>query len=199
MEQLALELELLDRPTIQNSQLTLRSRNTNICILSRHLLNTAILLNKFPAEKLQDYDKYPYAHRLGFIHLIMESAFDSSTATILDVGFLGFFPKSILQCLHQYAHEVAKTGLLSCRKTFKLWYPNRKKILMMKKMQIFRLLIMMMTIQTMPQITTTYCVQINQPLQLIHPLTMVHNTFVMLANAGYLGQKEYLGAPSTVL
>jgi hypothetical protein len=56
-----------------------------------------------------------------------------------------------------------------------------------------------MTIRTMPQITTTYSVQINQPLQLIHPLPMVHNTFAMLANAGYLEQKEFLGDPCTVL
>jgi hypothetical protein len=110
MEQLALELELLERPTVQNSQLILWSRNTNMCILSRHSLNTAILLNKFPAEKLQDFDKYPYAHRLGFIHLIMESEFDIATATILNAGFFGLFPKSILQCLHQYAREVAKTN-----------------------------------------------------------------------------------------
>jgi hypothetical protein len=85
MEQIAVEVELMERPMVQNSKLILCARDTNKCILSRHLLNTAILLNKIPAEKLHDYDRYPLAHRLGFIHLIVENEFDIASATILDV------------------------------------------------------------------------------------------------------------------
>jgi len=96
MERVASELELLERPIVQNSYLILRSRDTNKCILSRHSLNTAILLNKIPAERLYGYDKYPLAHRVGFIHLINENDFDIAAATIVDVGFLGLFPKAIL-------------------------------------------------------------------------------------------------------
>jgi hypothetical protein len=99
----------MERPTVQNSKLILCARNMNKCILSRYSLNTAILLNKMPAEKLHDYDRYPLAHRLGFIPLIVENEFDIASATILDVGFLGLFPKCILQCLYNYAREVAKT------------------------------------------------------------------------------------------
>jgi hypothetical protein len=108
MERIASEIELLERPIVQNSHLILRSRDTNKCILSRHSLNTAILLNKIPAEQLYEYDKYPLAHRVGFIHLINENEFDIAAATIVDVGFLGLFPKAILQCLYKYANEMEK-------------------------------------------------------------------------------------------
>jgi hypothetical protein len=33
---------------------------------------------------------------VGFIHLINENDFDIAAATIVDVGFLGLFPKAIL-------------------------------------------------------------------------------------------------------
>jgi hypothetical protein len=98
----------MERPKVQNSKLILFARDMNKCILSRHLLDTAILLNKVLAEKFHDCDRYPLAHRLGFIHLMAENEFDVASATILDAGFLGLFPKSILQCLYKYAREVAK-------------------------------------------------------------------------------------------
>ena len=85
MERIVVEMELMERPTVQNSKLILCARNMNKCILSRHSLNTAILLNKMPAEKLHNYDRYPLAHRLGFIPLIVENEFDIASATILDV------------------------------------------------------------------------------------------------------------------
>jgi len=56
----------------------------------------AVLLNQLPPEKLQDYDKFPLSHRIGFIHSIAEQNFDIGSATILDVGFLGLFPRKIL-------------------------------------------------------------------------------------------------------
>jgi len=46
---------------------------------------------------------------VGFIHLINENEFDIAAATIVDVGFLGLFPKAILQCIYKYANQMEKT------------------------------------------------------------------------------------------
>jgi len=78
--------------------------------LARHSLNIAVLLNRICSSKICDYDSSPLAHRLGFIHSLPESDFDVASATITDVGFLGLFPKSLLQILYQYAREVDKSG-----------------------------------------------------------------------------------------
>jgi hypothetical protein len=43
---------------------------------------------------------------LGFIHAIPEEDFDISTATVLDVGFLGIFPKLLFQTLCNYCNEI---------------------------------------------------------------------------------------------
>jgi hypothetical protein len=47
---------------------------------------------------------------VGFIHLINENEFAISAATILDVGFLGLFPKAILQHLYKYANGMEKVN-----------------------------------------------------------------------------------------
>ena len=70
----------------------------------------AILLNQLPPEKLQDYDKFPLSHHIGFIHSIAEQNYDISSATILDVGFLGLFPRKILQSLNHYAMDQMKAN-----------------------------------------------------------------------------------------
>jgi hypothetical protein len=49
---------------------------------------------------------YPLAFRIGFIHLIPEKDFDLTQVTITNVGYLGLFPKAILQALAQYAKWV---------------------------------------------------------------------------------------------
>jgi len=92
------------------SKLMKQTRTHNMCIKSRHSLNMAILLNQLPPEKLQDYDKFPLSHRIGFIHSIAEQNYDISSATILDVGFLGLFPRKILQSLNHYAMELDQTN-----------------------------------------------------------------------------------------
>jgi len=84
----------------------MQSQNRNIAIISRNAINLAVLLNKLPQSKLLDYDKYPLTFRIGFIHSIPEKDFDLTQATITDVGYLGLFPKAILQALGQYAKWV---------------------------------------------------------------------------------------------
>jgi hypothetical protein len=86
------------------------SRNNNVAILARNSLNIAVLLNRILSSKIRDYDSFPLAHRLGFIHSLPEGDFDVASANITDVGFLGLFPKSLLQILYQYAREVDKSG-----------------------------------------------------------------------------------------
>jgi hypothetical protein len=110
LEKTALVLERHERPIVQNSQVLMDSRDSNAAILARHSLNIAVLLNRICSSKICDYDSSPLAHRLGFIHSLPESDFDVASATITDVGFLGLFPKSLLQILYQYAREVDKSG-----------------------------------------------------------------------------------------
>jgi hypothetical protein len=110
LEKAALVLERHERPIVQNSQVRMDSRNNNVAILARHSLKIAIILDRIPATRIRDYDSFPLAHRLGFIHSLPESDFDVDSATITDVGFLGLFPKSLLQILCQYAREVDKSG-----------------------------------------------------------------------------------------
>jgi hypothetical protein len=69
-----------------------------------------ILLQRLPSEKLIDYDMFPLSYEIGFIHIIPESELDMAQATITltDVGFLGLFPKRILQELRAYAREMER-------------------------------------------------------------------------------------------
>jgi len=50
-----------------------------------------VLLNKLPADKIQEHDIFPMMYQLGFIHSIPEYDFDFASAPITDVGFLGIF------------------------------------------------------------------------------------------------------------
>ena len=67
-----------------------------------------IQLNRLPPTKLTEYDTFPLASRMGFIHAIPEKDFDIAQATVTDVGFLGLFPKKILQELRAYARDIEK-------------------------------------------------------------------------------------------
>ncbi len=67
-----------------------------------------ILLNILPAKKLQEYDKYPLAHWSGLIYSIPENLLSMDTATIIDVNFLGLFPKSLLAVLRKYKQNLEK-------------------------------------------------------------------------------------------
>jgi len=108
LESIATNLEKQERVIVRNSHLITEARTTNIAILGRNSIRIAVLLNLLPPDKLQDYDKYPLAFRLGFIHSIAEKDFDIATASITDVGYLGLFPKPILQTLYQYARDIKK-------------------------------------------------------------------------------------------
>ncbi len=69
-------------------------RTNNIAIRSRHDAQLMVLLKKKPNQsKLDEFDKYHLAAQLGFIHAIPEEEFNIATITIVDVTFLGFFPK----------------------------------------------------------------------------------------------------------
>ncbi len=68
----------------------------------------AILLQKSPPSKSDEYDKFPLSSQLGFIHAIPEDEFSTALATIIDIGFLGLFPKKIFQTLWKYERELER-------------------------------------------------------------------------------------------
>jgi len=80
--------------------------NWNVVILGRNAIQIAVALHHLPAIKLREYQKYPLAHKVGFIHSLPEDKFDMANATITDVSFMGLFPKALLQILLQYANEI---------------------------------------------------------------------------------------------
>ena len=106
LEQMALDIETMSRPVIINSQCKMETRSSNKAILPPHALTMATLLHQLPVSLAQQYNKYPLAHRLGFIHCIPEHQLDLALATITDVAFLGLFPKQLLQILHRYAYTI---------------------------------------------------------------------------------------------
>jgi hypothetical protein len=96
LENIAVEVEKTQRYVVKNSKLILEARTNNKAILRENSITIAVLLNRSPAEKLQDYNNYPLPYKLGFIHSIPEEDFDMATATITDVGFMGLFPKQLI-------------------------------------------------------------------------------------------------------
>jgi hypothetical protein len=109
MEDAAAAVERQERTIVQHSNIVLASRESNIAILRQHALTEAILLNRLPASKMQDYLRFPLASRLGVIHCIPEESFNMAMATIIDVGFMGLFPKALLQVLNTYMQNVKRT------------------------------------------------------------------------------------------
>jgi hypothetical protein len=106
LERAAKEAELEERKIIRDSCVVYASRSTNKAIKSRAEINMDVLLNRLPSKKLIEYDKFPLSSRLGFMHAIPEKELDVAQATVTDVGFLGLFPKKILQELRNYAREI---------------------------------------------------------------------------------------------
>jgi hypothetical protein len=106
LEDTVKKLELEERPILRQSKLLLESRATNRCILSQNAANLAAVMNRISPHQLEEFNTYPLAHQLGFLHIIPERDFDINSATILDVNFLGLFPKCILQKLYHYARQV---------------------------------------------------------------------------------------------
>jgi hypothetical protein len=58
-------------------------------------------MHKLLVEKVDEYDNFPLMVQLGFIHAIPEDDFDIASATIMDISFLGLFPKEIFQAMHK--------------------------------------------------------------------------------------------------
>ena len=102
----AKEAELEERPTVQSSILVNETRPFNIAIRSEHEVKTLVCLKKLPPSKITDFQQFPLCSQLGFIPAIPEEDFDIATATVTDVGFLGFFPKRIYQELRRYTREI---------------------------------------------------------------------------------------------
>ena len=102
----AKDAELMDRPIVRSSRLLYEKRSNNIAIRSRHEIQTLILLQKMHPSKIDDYDMYPYASQLGLIPAIAEHDFDIATATVIDLCFLGLFPKGMYQVLRRYELEI---------------------------------------------------------------------------------------------
>jgi len=106
LEKNAIILEKTERTTVCKSKILIEARARNKALRSRNELNLAVLLSRIPAKKLREYVKYPLAFRIGFIHSILEKEFDIASTTITDIGFLGLFPKSLLQILYRYANKI---------------------------------------------------------------------------------------------
>jgi hypothetical protein len=98
----AKEAELLTRLVIRDGKLINDKRDNHIAILSWYQVLLLVLQHRLPPSTLTDYDSFPLMAQLGFIHAISEENFGIATATIIDVGFLGLFPKTILQVLRWY-------------------------------------------------------------------------------------------------
>jgi hypothetical protein len=110
LENTAVKVEKKQRYVVKNSQLILETRTNNKAIIRENSITIAVHLSRLPVEKIQDYNNYPLSYKLGFIHSIPEEDFDMVTATITDVGFMGLFPKQLLQILAKYANDIKKSN-----------------------------------------------------------------------------------------
>jgi hypothetical protein len=121
MEKAALDTELRERPIVCNNKVILEARDTNLAILSRSTIMREIFIGKLPEAKMQEFNLYPFAHRLGLIHSIPEDKFNVESATITEMGFIGLFPKAILDVLHHYTRDIRKTSSVKeCNSFIKL-------------------------------------------------------------------------------
>jgi hypothetical protein len=106
MESAAVQLEKEPRYVVQQNSLRIECRERNKALLGRSNVTLKVMLNKLPATKLQEYDKYPLASQLGFIQYLPEEEFDIHSATITEVGYLGLSPKRLVQILHEYTRGI---------------------------------------------------------------------------------------------
>jgi hypothetical protein len=102
-------VEKQERMVVRNSHTKMETRETNVAILWKQALTEAVMLNRLPATKLMDYQNFPLASRLGILHCIPEESFDMATVTIIDIGFMGLFPKSFMQILTTYTQELKQS------------------------------------------------------------------------------------------
>jgi hypothetical protein len=92
----------VERPVFWFSKVVYERRITNQAIKSLFDIQLAVLLNKLPADKLDEFIRFPWSSQLGFIRAIPEQDLNTATATITDVGFIGSFPKIIFQAMCRY-------------------------------------------------------------------------------------------------
>lgn len=104
----ARDSELQERPVVILSHIEYQKRENNQAIKSRRDVQLLVLLQKLDPSILEDFEKFPLASQLGFIHAIPEEDFDITTAAITDVAFLGFLPKMIFQTLCRYEIEIQR-------------------------------------------------------------------------------------------
>lgn len=104
LEQAAMDTEKQEKLIVQNAHLVLEARERNVAIQRKQAVTEAVLLNRLPAQKLHDYDRFPSSFRLG----IPEESFDMASASIIDVGSMGLFPKALLNILTAYKMEVRR-------------------------------------------------------------------------------------------
>ena len=95
LENTARQTELEERPICRDAKVHLES-TSNRAILTRYELQTYIMLNNIPAEKLAEYDKFPLTHRTGLLPCIPEDDLAIESATITDVTFLGLFHRILM-------------------------------------------------------------------------------------------------------
>jgi len=103
LEAAAIKVERKERLVLHQEHLILEARTNNIAIRSKHDITDAVLLHVLPAEKLQEYNRFPLAHRLGLIHSIPEDDYCMAKATITDVIYLGLIPKDLIHEMQSYA------------------------------------------------------------------------------------------------
>ena len=104
----AKKAELAERKIIKDSKVISESRQKNIAIKSRIDIQQDVLLHRLPPKKINEYDTFPLTSELGFLHAIPENELNMATATVIDVVFLGFFPKPVYLALQAYAREMER-------------------------------------------------------------------------------------------
>jgi hypothetical protein len=102
------ETELMERPIVKSKHLIYEKRTNNVAIKTPHEVQMLVLLKRLPGTKMNEFHNFPLSAQLGFIHAIPEEAFSIDTATIVDVGPLGYFPKKVFQAMQQYERELKR-------------------------------------------------------------------------------------------
>jgi hypothetical protein len=95
-------------PIIWSSQIIHERRDLNQAIKAHHDVQLLVLLCKLPPTKLDEYEQFPLLAQFEFIHAIPEDAFNIASATVVDIFFLGLFPKKIFQPTQQYGNKVKR-------------------------------------------------------------------------------------------
>ena len=104
----AKETELMERPIIKSKHMIYERRTNNIAIKTLHEVQILTLLKRLPDTKLNGFHHFPLSSQLEFIYAIPEEIFNIDTATIIDVGSLGYYPKRVFQAMQHYERELKR-------------------------------------------------------------------------------------------